>query len=129
MPADRTPITGRFHIEATPSLVTADVASLVENNVDDVLNLLMDDEFFETFMELACAEPTAGHDGHAPERLTFEELKAKLVERLATKVALTGPQALRAARRMEMFAKPMVAAAEQAEAALLHFAKQERRAS
>lgn len=129
MSTDRTPATGRLYIEATPCLVTVDVTPLVDSNVHDVLDLLMGDEFFETFMELACADPDGEHDGHAPDRLAFEELKTQLVERLATKQALTGPQALRAARRMAAFAEPMVAAEEQAEAALLSFAKQERRTS
>jgi hypothetical protein len=129
MPADRTPATGRLYIEATPCRITLDVTPLVDNNTHDLLDLLMGDEFFETFMELACANPNEEHDGHAPDRLAFEELKTQLVERLATKQALTGPQALRAARRMLAFAEPMVAAKEQAEAALLSFAKQDRRAS
>ncbi|MFE5628437.1 hypothetical protein [Streptomyces sp. NPDC056543] len=130
MPADCTPATGRLYIEASPCRITLDVTPLVDSNVHDVLDLLMGDEFFETFMELACADPGGEHDGHAPDRLVFEELKTQLVERLATKQALTGPQALRAARRMLAFAEPMVAAEEQTEAAVLGFAKQQdRRAS
>lgn len=119
---DRTPVTGRLYVEATPGLVTLDVSPLVENNVHDVLDLLASDEFFETFVEIACAEPTAEHDGHTPERLAFERLLAALVERVSTRQALTGRQAVRVARQMLRYAEPMVAAAEQAEAMLLRIA-------
>lgn len=114
MPADRTPIEGRLYVDATPCMVTLDVTPLVEDNVHDLLDLLMNEEFFETFIELAVVDPDApAYDGQAPDRLAFEELKAQLVERLATRQALTGPQALRAARRILSFAEPMVSAAEQ----------------
>ena len=130
MSTDRTPVEGRLYVEATPCRNTLDVTPLVDDNVHDILDLLMGDEFFETFMELACADPDGQHDGHAPDRLAFEELKTHLVERLSTRQSLTGPQALRVARRIASFAEPMVAAEEQAAAALLGFATQrDRRAS
>ncbi|WP_128977248.1 hypothetical protein [Streptomyces roseicoloratus] len=94
------PVRGPMHIEATALHITADVTPLVENNVHDLLDLLMEEDLFEAFMELACTEPTGEHDGHAPDRLAFEELKDRLVERLATKVALTGRQALGIADQM-----------------------------
>ncbi|MFF8409033.1 hypothetical protein [Streptomyces omiyaensis] len=94
------PVTGPMYIEATGLCVTADVSPLVENNVLDLLDLLASDEFFERFVAIACTEPTGVHDGHAPEKLATEELVAELVERLATKVRLTGMQALRVAEQM-----------------------------
>ncbi|MFD0078183.1 hypothetical protein ACFVIY_37780 [Streptomyces sp. NPDC127166] len=100
MADDRNPVAGRLYVEATPGFVTLDVSPLVENNVHDVLDLLMGDEFFESFMAIACAEPTVEHDGHTPERLAFERLLAALVERVSTKVALTPMQALRVAGQM-----------------------------
>ncbi|MER7815585.1 hypothetical protein [Streptomyces sp. NPDC096153] len=106
------PVRGPMYIEATPSLVTADVTPLVENNVHDLLELLMEEDHFEDFMALAAADPTGEHDGHAPDPLAFDELKARLVARLATKVALTGPQALRVAGRMQELAEPMAPPAE-----------------
>lgn len=116
---DPKPVRGPLYVEATPSMVTLDVSPLVSNNVHDLLDLLRSDEFVDAFMELDTADP-----------LAFEELHAALVDRLATKVALTGPQALRAAKRIQSFAEPMVTASEQATAALVNFAKQrDRRAS
>ncbi|AAR29694.1 hypothetical protein VWBp04 [Streptomyces phage VWB] len=119
---DRTPVTGRLYVEATPGFVTLDVSPLVESNIHDVLDLLMGDEFFESFMEIACVEPTVEHDGHTPERLAFERLLAALVERVSTRQALTGRQAVQAARQMLRYAEPMVAAAERDEATLLRLA-------
>lgn len=100
---DRTPVRGPMYIEATPLLVTADVTPLVTNNVHDLLDLLMGDEFFEDFIAIASTEPTGQHDGHAPETLAAEELVARLVERLATKCALTGMQALRVAEQLQRY--------------------------
>lgn len=94
------PVTGPMYIEATGLCVTADVSPLVENNVHDLLDLLMEEDFFERFMAIACTEPTGTHDGHAPETLATEQLVADLVERLATKVSLTAMQALRVAEQM-----------------------------
>ncbi|MFF7610704.1 hypothetical protein [Streptomyces lavendulae] len=126
---DRKPVTGPLYVEATPLLVTLDVTPLISDNVHDLLNLLMDDEFFETFLEIAVPDQDGEHDGLA-DRLDFERLHAVLVDRLATRVALTGPQALRAAKRMQAFAEPMVTAQEQTTAALSNFAQQkDRRAS
>ncbi|MFF5285234.1 hypothetical protein [Streptomyces sp. NPDC013171] len=118
----RMPVTGRLYVEATPAFVTLDVSPLVESNVHDVLDLLMGDEFFETFMAIACAEPVVEHDGHTPERLAFEQLLAALVERVSTRQALTGRQAVRVARQMLRYAEPMVAAAERDRVALLQLA-------
>jgi hypothetical protein len=101
---DHEPVRGPMYVTSTPLLVTVDVTPLVENNVHEVLELLATDDLFETFMELACAEPT-GHDGHAPDRLAFEELKTTLVARLSTRVALTGMQALRVAEQMQTLGK------------------------
>ncbi|MFG2978824.1 hypothetical protein ACGFYY_38285 [Streptomyces sp. NPDC048331] len=78
------PVRGPLYVEATPITVTLDISPLVSNNVHDLLDLLRSDEFIDTFMEL---DTTGG--------LAFEELHAALVERLATKVALTGKQAVR----------------------------------
>ncbi|WP_327162057.1 hypothetical protein [Streptomyces zaomyceticus] len=122
MADDRTPVTGRLYVEALPGLVTLDVSPLVEDNVHDVLNLLMTDEFYDTFREIACAEPTVEHDGHTPERLAFEQLLAGLVERLSTRQALTGRQAVQVAQQMLRYAEPMVAAAERDTATLLRLA-------
>lgn len=126
---DRKPVAGPLYVEATPLLVTLDVTPLVADNVHDLLNLLMEDDFFEQFMELAAPAQDPDAERYA-DRLDFERLHALLVDRLATRVALTGPQALRAAKRMQAFAEPMVTAQEQTAAALANFAKQQdRRAS
>lgn len=124
MADDRTPVTGRLYVEALPGLVTLDVSPLVENNVHDVLDLLMGDEFFESFMEIACAEAVTEHDGHTPERLAFERLLAALVERVSTRQALTGRQALRVGREIVAHAEQIVAVERAAAAALLLVATQ-----
>ncbi|WP_327413188.1 hypothetical protein [Streptomyces sp. NBC_01233] len=86
---DPKPARGPLYVEATPLLVTLDASPLVSANVHDLLNLLQD-EFLDAFMELDTA------DG-----LAFEELHAKLVARLATKVALTGRQAVTVAAQLD----------------------------
>lgn len=83
------PVRGPLYVEATPLCVTLDASPLVSNNVHDLLNLLRSDEFVDEFMELDTA------DG-----LAFEELHAKLVDRLATKVRLTGREAARVGDRL-----------------------------
>ncbi|MGP3684101.1 hypothetical protein ACTVZO_05205 [Streptomyces sp. IBSNAI002] len=83
------PVRGPLYVEATPLMVTLDASPLVSNNVHDLLTLLSSDEFIDAFMELDTA------DGHA-----VEELHAALVERLATKVRLTGKEAVRIGTRL-----------------------------
>lgn len=115
------PARGPLYVEATPLYVTLDASPLVSNNVHDLLDLLRSDEFLDQFMEL----DTAG-------QLATEELHAALVERLATKVALTGKQAVRVANRMQVLAAPMVdaeAQRDEAVQALTVLAQQDRRAS
>lgn len=97
-------VRGPMYIEATPLMVTADVTPLVAANVSEVLELLCSDEFFESFMEVA--DPSC-NGGEPADRLQFETLQAALVERMSTKVALTGPQAMRVAGRMAKLAKPL----------------------
>lgn len=109
---DRTPVPGRFYPQSGPGFVTLDVSSLVDNNVHDLLELLGSDEFFEDFVSVACAEPVGEHDGQAPDRLEFEELKDRLVERLATRVAMTGPQARRVGARVYRLGVQLSAEAE-----------------
>ncbi|WP_328962926.1 hypothetical protein [Streptomyces virginiae] len=87
---DQKPARGPLYVEATPLYVTLDASPLVSNNVHDLLDLLRSDEFVDAFMEL----DTAGE-------LAFEELHAALVERLATKVALTGRQACSVAAQLD----------------------------
>ncbi|HJX87043.1 MAG TPA: hypothetical protein VJ277_05705 [Gemmatimonadales bacterium] len=107
-----------MYVEATPLMVTADVTPLVTANVGELLDLLMSDEFFQDFMEIADAEPSGQHDGHAPERLAFEQLAARLVDRMSTRVALTGPQAVRVAGRMHKLGLPLAEAVERKKAAV-----------
>lgn len=90
-------VRGPMHIEATPLMVTADVEPLVHANVGELLDLLAG-EFFDDFMEIAHAEG---------DKYAFEQLQARLVEHMATKVALTGPQAMRVAGRMAKLGKPL----------------------
>lgn len=92
------PVRGPIRLDRTPLTVTADVEPLVDSNVEELLDLLSG-EFFEDFMTAVCEEST-GHDGHAPEALRFERLREQLVERLATRVSLTGPEAVRVGERM-----------------------------
>ncbi|MGW2582982.1 hypothetical protein ACWCYZ_16875 [Streptomyces virginiae] len=89
MPEQPRPVRGPLYVEATPLMVTLDASPLVSANVHDLLDLLRSDEFVDTFMEL----DTAGE-------LAFEELHAALVERLATKIRLTGREAVRVGERL-----------------------------
>ncbi|WP_406324410.1 hypothetical protein [Streptomyces niveus] len=94
MPADpKQPVRGPLYVEATPLMVTLDVTPLVENNVHDLLDMLAEEDLFDEFLAATNADPDE-HDGALPDRLLFEELKTKLVDRLATKVALTRMQAV-----------------------------------
>lgn len=97
-------VRGPMYVEATPLMVTADVEPLVAANVGELLDLLCSDEFFQDFMEIA--DP-AENGGVPADRLQFETLQARLVERMSTKVALTGPQAMRVAGRMAKLGKPL----------------------
>lgn len=90
--SEHPPVAGRYYPQAGPGFVTLDVSALVDNNVHDLLDALMSDEFFEDFIALSSA-PAIGHDGHAPDRLAFEELKNALFARLATRASMTGRQA------------------------------------
>ena len=110
------PVRGPLYVDPTPLMVTADVTPLVHANVAELLDLLSS-EFYDDFREVADREPT-GHDGHAVERLGFERLTELLVERMSTKVALTGPQAVRAAGRMHKLGLPLAEAAERTKAAV-----------
>lgn len=112
------PVRGPLYVEATPLMVTCDVEPLVNANVGELLDLLASDEFFEEFIEAASTE-AAGHDGHAAMRLAFETLQARLVERMSTKVALTGPQAMRVAGRMAELARPLAARHAETAAAVM----------
>ncbi|MFE2936693.1 hypothetical protein [Streptomyces sp. NPDC059278] len=133
MSADRTPVTGRFYPESGPGFVTVDMSALVDNNVHDLLDLLGSEEFFEDFISVACAEPVGEHDGSAPDRLEFEELKDRLVERLATRVAMTGRQARRVGSRVYRLGVQLSAEADAVDTAVLSAVlapeQQDRRAS
>lgn len=96
-------VRGPMHIESTPLMVTADVTPLVDANVGELLDLLSG-EFFQDFM--AIADPSERAEG-VDVKYEFEQLQARLVERVSTKVALTGPQAMRAAGRMAKLGKPL----------------------
>ncbi|MFJ3923076.1 hypothetical protein [Streptomyces sp. NPDC090022] len=100
------PARGPLYVEATPLMVTLDATPLVVNNVHDLLDLLRSDEFVDDFMEL----DTAG--GFA-----FEELQAKLVDRLATKIALSGPQAVRVGEQMTKLGRERSVPQQRGEAA------------
>lgn len=97
-------VRGPMYIEATPLMVTADVEPLVHANVGELLDLLCSDEFFQDFMEIA--DPSE-NGGEPADRMQFETLQARLVERMSTKVALTGPQAMRVAGRLARLGKPL----------------------
>lgn len=110
-------VRGPMYVDATPLMVTADVTPLVHANVTELLELLAG-EFYDDFREVADQTPTGQHDGHAPEPLGFERLAELLVERMSTRVALSGPQAVRVAGRMHKLGLPLAEAAERREAAL-----------
>lgn len=93
------PVRGPLYVESTPLMVTLDVTPLVENNVHDLLELIASDEFFDEFMTATNADPDE-HDDGLPDRLLFEELKTRLVEQVATKVALTGVQAVQSGEQI-----------------------------
>lgn len=101
---DNNHVRGPMYIDATPLMVTADVTPLVHANAGELLDLLCSDDFFQDFMEIA--DP-AENGGKPADRLQFEQLQARLVERMSTRVALTGPQAMRVAGRMAKLAKPL----------------------
>ncbi|MFF4834046.1 hypothetical protein [Streptomyces sp. NPDC001315] len=101
---DNRSVRGPMHIDATPLMVTADVEPLVHANVGELLDLLCSDEFFQDFMEIA--DP-AENGGQPADRYAFEQLQARLVERMSTRVSLTGPEAMRVAGRMAKLAKPL----------------------
>lgn len=91
-------VRGPMYIEATPLMVTADVEPLVHANVGELLDLLTG-EFFDDFMEIAQGEPG--------NKLAFEELQARLVDHMSTRVSLTGPQAMRVAGRLARLGEPL----------------------
>lgn len=93
-------VRGPMYVDATPLMVTADVTPLVNANAGEILDLLSG-EFFDDFMEIA-----QGPDG---DRYAFEQLQARLVERMSTRVSLTGPQAMKVAGRMAQLARPLAA--------------------
>ncbi|MFI1371291.1 hypothetical protein ACH4UY_04675 [Streptomyces longwoodensis] len=98
-------VRGPMYIDATPLMVTADVEPLVHANVGELLNLLTG-PLFDDFMEIARPDKDATPD---EPQYAFERLQARLVEHLSTKVALTGPQAMRVAGRMAKLAQPLAA--------------------
>lgn len=105
----RGPVLGRLYIKGLPGLVTLDVSPLVELAVHEVLDLLMTEEFLDSFIEIASAEPVTAHDGHTPERLAFEQLLAALVAQVSTRQALTGRHALRVGREIVAHAERIIA--------------------
>jgi hypothetical protein len=119
-------VRGPMYINATPLMVTADVTPLVHANVGELLDLLCSDEFFQDFMEIA--DPS--ENGGAPaDRLQFEALQARLVERMSTRVALTGPQAMRVAGRMAELARPLAALSAKTAAVVMRTQRREGRAA
>lgn len=98
----RTPI----HVTSTSLMVTADVEGLVHANVGEMLELLLD-KFLDDFTELA--------NGEADREYAFERLQGRLTEYVSTRVALTGPQAMRVAGRMAELARPLVERSARAE--------------
>lgn len=109
-------VRGPMYVDATPLMVTADVEPLVAANAGEMLDLLVG-EFFDDFMEIA-----QGPDG---ERYAFEQLQARLVARLATKVALTGPQAMRVAGQMAKLGKPLADRSAQTAAVVMRAQRRE----
>jgi hypothetical protein len=96
-------VRGPMYIDATPLMVTADVEPLVHANVGELLDLLTG-EFYDDFMEIARPSEDASQD---EPKYAYEQLQTRLVEYLATKVALTGPEAMRVAGRMAKLGKPL----------------------
>ncbi|MFE7972955.1 hypothetical protein [Streptomyces shenzhenensis] len=99
-------VRGPLAVGATPLMVTADVEPLVTANVAELLDLLCSDEFFQDFMEIADPSENGGEPAN---RMQFETLQARLVDRMSTRVALTGPQAMRVAGRMAELGRPLAA--------------------
>lgn len=102
------PVRGPMYVAATSLQVTVDVEPLVAANVGELLDLLCSDEFYGDFRELADNRPSSDRD-RADARLAFEELQARLVDRMCTRVGLTGPQAMRVAGQMAELARPLAA--------------------
>lgn len=95
---DRPTVPGPVYVVALPCQVALDADVLVRANVADLLDLLAD-EFADDLAEYADQTPRPA-DRFAPEALRTEELVKRLVERLATRVALTPQQALRVSEQM-----------------------------
>ncbi|MEV7140708.1 hypothetical protein [Streptomyces tauricus] len=110
-------IRGPVYIAATPLMVTADVEPLVHANVTELLDLLAG-EFYDDFREVADQTPAGEHDGHQAERLGFERLAELLVERMSTRVSMTGRQAVRVAGQLHKLGLPLAVAEEEKAAAL-----------
>lgn len=125
--SDTRTVRGPLYVDATPLMVTADVEPLVHANVTELLELLAG-EFYDDFREVADQEPTGQHDGHAPEQLGFEGLAARLTEYMATKVALTGKQAVHVAGQMHKLGLPLAEAAERKAAVMRAVEKAARKA-
>ena len=117
-------VRGPMYIEATPLMVTADVEPLVHANTGEVLDLLMG-EFFDDFMEIAQSTP----GDRDVEKLLYEDLRARLVEHMSTKVALTGPQAMRVAGRMSQLARPLAALSAKTAAVVMQVQRRKERAA
>lgn len=97
------PVPGPVYVAGLPGKVTLDVDALVRANVADLLDLLAD-EFADDLAEYADQSPRPAADRFAPEVLRTEELVDRLVERLATRVALTPSQALRVSEQVRELA-------------------------
>lgn len=114
---DTNNIRGPVYVAATPLMVTADVEPLVHANVTELLDLLAG-EFYDDFREVADQAPASEHDGHAAERLGFEQLAELLVERMSTRVSMTGRQAVRVAGQLHKLGLPLAEAEEEKAAAV-----------
>ncbi|SFK75104.1 hypothetical protein [Streptomyces pini] len=90
----------RVYVESIPAGVTLDVEPFAQTIVQDVVELLLGDEFGERFDELVDAQGSDPHAVQVPADLRFEQLVADLTAHVSTRLPLYGGQVRRLAERL-----------------------------
>lgn len=90
----------RMYVEPTASGAAIDVTGFARTVVQDVVELLLGDEFGARFDELVDAAPSDPHAVLRPGDLRIEQLVADLTARAGTRLALYGDQVRRLGERL-----------------------------
>lgn len=103
----RCPVDGphRMYVDPIPTGVTLDVEPFVSAVVQDVVELLLTDEFASRFDGLTDAQARDPHLIERPGDLPVESLVADLVAATSTRVPVYGAQVLRLAERLRVLAQ------------------------